>query len=220
MVRRANGRAAAAAVDGTIAPGSRVAIVGRSGSGKSVLLRALVTSAHRALFLDPKRNTDFGGWATLEGTHELEREWPRHVERAIARPGLAETAGGKEPAWMDAGCRLAYRAGSCTVAVDELAGIATASRPVPGLEVLLRRGRDPGPQGPITTIVATQRPRAIPLTVLSEADHVFLFDLNQPADRAFVAELVGAYERPRIPHGFWYWRPELERAVECEPIGT
>jgi len=140
--------------------------------------------------LDPKRRADFGGWAILEPERE----------------------------WMDGLCRLAYYAGSCVLAADELAGIATESRPLPWLNVCLTRGRDPGPQGPITTIVASQRPRRIPVSVISEADHVIAFDLNSPADRKFMAELIGAYERPRIEHGFWYWTPDMEAAVECEPI--
>lgn len=168
----------------------------------------------RALFLDPKRRNAFDGWAMIDGQRAAERRWPREFARLIARPGMLES----EREWMDALCRRAYYTGSCAVAVDELAGIATESRPLPYLDELLRRGRDPGPQGPITTLVATQRPRRIPLAVLSEAEHLFVFDLNVPDDRAFMRELVGAYEPPRLRHGFWYWRPDLDAAVECQPI--
>lgn len=189
-------------------------LVGRSGSGKSTLLRSLVVPYRRVLFLDPKRRAEFGGWAIAEGGHAAARDWPRNTDRLIARPGPLEP----EPAWADALCRRAYYAGSCAVALDEVAGVATATRPLPGLTLLSTRGRDPGPQGPITLYAATQRPRHIPLTLLSEADVLLVFDLNLQADRDHVAGVIGDYGRPSQRYGFWYWTPELERAIECEPI--
>lgn len=189
-------------------------LIGRSGSGKSTLLRAMLTPYRRALFLDPKRRNDFGGWAIAEGGHAAARDWPRHHERLIARPGVLEP----EPAWADALLRHAYYAGSCAVAVDEVVGLATETKPLPGLTLLSTRGRDPGPQGPITLYVATQRPRRVPVTLLSEADVLLIFDLNLASDREYVGDITGVAERPSIPHGFWYWTPELERAIECEPV--
>lgn len=174
-----------------------------------------MTPYRRVLFLDPKRRNDFGGWAIAEGGRDAARDWPRHHERIIARPGLLEL----EPPWADELCRRAYYTGSCAVAVDEVAGLGTEARPLQWLDMLARRGRDPGPQGPITTYVGTQRPRRIPLALLSEADVLLVFDLNLEADRDHVRGIIGAYDRPRHPHGFWYWTPELpDGAVECAPL--
>jgi hypothetical protein len=162
--------------------------------------------------LDPKRRADFGGWAIVEGAEQLRRAWPRDTQRAIARPALLEP----EPAWLDACCRHAYYVGATAVGVDELAGIATASRPVRWLDVLLTRGRESG----ITTYVCSQRPQRIPSTVLSEAEHVFVFALNLAADRDRVAEVIGPYPEPSRRHGFVYWRPGLTAGVETLPIDS
>ena len=192
-----------------------MAIVGRSGSGKSVMLRALLTPFRRWALLDPKRRNDLLGAAVVEGAHQGALEWPRRVDRAILRPALLED----EHAWCDSLCRLAYHAGSCALAVDELPEDVTAERPVQWLTMCLRRGRDPGPQGPVTTIVATQRPQRIPVTILSEASHVLVFDLNMPADRSLIRSVIGRYERPRVEHGFWYWAPDMpDGAIECAPL--
>lgn len=122
--------------------------------------------------------------------------------------------------WLNHCCRRAYQVGSCALAVDELAGIASASDPPVWLDVIQSRGRDPGPQGPITAYIASQRPRRIPLTVISEAEHVFCFDLNVPADRAYMADIFGAWWKPASKHGYLYWRPDLGAPIECAPIPT
>lgn len=184
--------------------------MGRSGSGKTTLLRALLPGYRRALFLDPKRRNDFGGWAIVEGEHDARRDWPRHVERAIVRPGLTED----ESAWADTLCRHAYYVERCAVALDELPAGTDANRPLQWLGVLLRRGREAG----ITTYVATQRPMDIPLTILSEAAHLFVFDLNLEGDRRRVRGVIGDYPAPASEHGFAYWSPDLVTAVACDPI--
>lgn len=194
----------------TINPGDRVAIIGRSGTGKSVLLRSLMSRYSTAVLLDPKRTADFGGWAHLEGARDFGRDWPRHHPRAIARPGLLED----ERTWADAVCRRIYTVGRCAAGLDELPAGVSESRPLVWLDVLLKRGRELG----ITTYVATQRPRRIPLDVIAQAEHVFVFDLNNPSDVAFMADTLGAYDHPRTPHGFWYWRPGLTGARECRPL--
>lgn len=195
-----------------IAPGDRVAIIGRSGTGKSVLLRAIMSRYSTAILLDPKRTADFGGWAHVEGAHALARDWPRHVARAIARPALLED----ERAWADDVCRHVYRVTRCAAGLDELPAGVSESRPLVWLDVLLKRGRELG----ITTLVATQRPRRVPLDVIAQAQHVFAFDVNAPADVAYLRDTLGAYDHPRDPHGFWYWRPGLTAAIECRAIGT
>lgn len=184
--------------------------MGRSGSGKTTLLRAILPTYRRVLFLDPKRRNDFGGWALVEGERDARREWPRHTERIIARPALLE----RERDWSELLCRHAYYVAGCTVALDELPQGTTANIGLPWLETLLRRGRE----ALITTYVATQRPKDIPLEILSEAEHVFAFALNLRADRDRVREVIGDYQEPSIEHGFVYWQPGLTRAVDCLPL--
>lgn len=159
--------------------------------------------------LDPKRRVDFGGWAVLEGVPAFRREWPRQHARAIARPALGED----ERAWCDAICRIVYHTGGTALAADELPAGVTADRTVPWLDVCLARGRE----HLVTTYVATQRPSDIPMRIKSEAEHLFVFDLNLPGDRAAVASIIGPYTPARVKHGFVYWTP-LTDARECRPL--
>lgn len=161
------------------------------------------------LFLDPKRRNDFGGWAVTEGARDVVRDWPRHTARVIARPALLED----ERAWADALCRHAYYTERCTLALDELPEGVTANVKVPWLDVCLKRGREAA----ITTYVATQRPMDIPLSILSQAEHMFVFDLNVKGDRDRVQEVIGEYRPPTLEHGFVHWTP-LTGAVDCLPL--
>lgn len=162
--------------------------------------------------LDPKRRLYVPGWEPLEGTKAIVRGWPTGWPRVIGRPGLLE-----DPTdWLNTCCRRAYQVENCVVAVDELAGIANASSPPVWLDVLQTRGRELG----ITTVICSQRPRRIPVTVLSEASHVFVFGLNTPADRDYVADTIGDYWAPTSKHGYLYWRPDMASPIECAPIPT
>lgn len=56
------------------------------------------------------------------------------------------------------------------------------------------------------------------MTVISEAEHVFCFDVSHPTDRDFLADLFGDWWSPANRHGFLYWRPDLSAPIECLPI--
>lgn len=160
--------------------------------------------------LDAKRRLVIRGFETLEGYRSIIHGWPSGFARVIARPTLLEP----EPAWCDALMHRVYQVQACAVAVDELAGLASEDQSGGWLNVVQQRGRELG----ITSIFGTQRPRRIPVTVLSEADHVLAFGLTYPADRRFMAEMLGAYWTPADEHGFLYWRPGMTEPAESEPL--
>ena len=112
-------------------------------------------------------------------------------------------------------CWHIYRYGETAVGVDEVVGVVNANKSAPGFDALLTQGRELG----ITALVCTQRPRGVPPTILSEADHLFVFALNRDDDRKAVAESCGPYPSPADgSHRFVYWAPALDRAIECAPL--
>jgi hypothetical protein len=55
------------------------------------------------------------------------------------------------------------------------------------LQACLSRGRERG----ISTVIATQRPKRIPILLLSESEHYYIFRLNMAEDCARVYEITG-----------------------------
>lgn len=205
MTRRADPQA-------TIRRGDRAAIVGRTGSGKSVLLRHLLAGYSRAVLVDPKGRAVMDGWPVVYGSADFVRRFPLEP-RLVVRPG----AGEDRLAWLDRVCWHVYRHGETALGVDEVIGVVSSSRRSSGFDACMTQGRELG----VTGLVCTQRPRGVPPTILSEADHLFVFALNRDDDRKAVAETCGPYPNP--PAGtfrFVYWAPVVDGPIECAPLNV
>lgn len=196
--------------DATIRRGDRAAIVGRTGSGKSVMLRHLLRGYSRAVLVDPKGRAALDGWPVVYGIPAFLRAWPA-TPRVIVRPG----AGEDRRAWLDRIAWHVYRHGETAFGADEVIGVVDANRRAPGFDALLTQGRELG----ITALICTQRPRGVPPTILSEADHLFVFALNREDDRRAVAETIGPYASPVAgTFRYVYWSPAVDRPIECAPL--
>lgn len=194
----------------TIRRGDRAAIVGRTGSGKSVMLRHLLTRYSRAVLVDPKGRASMPGWPVVYGSAEFRKRWPAEP-RIVVRPG----AGEERRAWLDAVCWHVYRHGETALGIDEVVGVVDASRRSPGFDACQTQGRELG----ITMLTCTQRPRGVPPTILSEADHLFIFALNREDDRKAIAETCGPYPTPSSgTYRFVYWSPAVDSPIECAPL--
>lgn len=166
--------------------------------------------ATRGVLVDPKGMTELGGWAVVWGLEAFRREWPARHARVIARPIPGEDM----RAWLDGVCEWIFHHGSVMLGLDELANVVTASRPLRWVDTCLQWGRQKG----ITVVACVQRPKRIPLALMSEADTVVVFELHHPADRETIEELTGhPYVTPRRDHGFWLW-DGLTNPIECAPL--
>ena len=176
--------------------------------------RLLIQRHPRAVFADPKRETDFGGCPIVEGLDAFRREWPRHHERVIVRPHVTDDL----RVWFDGVCQHVYQVGNTGFEADELQGIVSESRPLQWFTIVVSWGRTRG----VTSYLVTQRPRRVPLAVLSEASQAFVFELLLPEDVARVREVIGPYPQPTLPHGFAHWQKEgltgRPAVIECRPL--
>lgn len=179
----------------------RVAIVGRTGAGKTYLAERLVRGLSRLVVIDPKGTLASWGlddWSTTV-RRELRRGEP--VRARVVYP----LDGDFEPVLAEI-----YEAGNITVYIDEVYGIVPpGSRPGPYFTALYTRGRELG----IGVWAATQRPTWVPLFVLSEADWLFVFKLQLDEDRRRLAEILGGdVLRPITDrHGMWIYNVHWDR---------
>jgi energy-coupling factor transporter ATP-binding protein EcfA2 len=178
----------------------RVFIVGTTGSGKTTLAKALLYKSPNVVILDPKRTFNLPeGWDHVIYTNFNEIKRHKDEETVIYRPTLEEMEKGTNDffEWVfDRGNTLLY--------IDEVMRVVNGTRIGKGYATCLQLGRERG----VGVWSATQRPANIPLVVMTESEHYFVFRLRNIEDRKRIYEYTGHPEFLRMPkdqYGFWYY---------------
>lgn len=174
-----------------ISDDERVTIVGKTGSGKTVLAREFLRAIDRLIVIDSKFNIDPVAWGA-EVLHDIPKTLPDQF-RYIIRLDDPTLAGD-----------LLLRFEDFYLYIDELFAVfPNANAASSGWRGLWTRGRERH----IAVWAGVQRPSAIPLVTLSEADHHFVFRLAMAEDRDRMSRIVGV-ELPKLQgHSFVYANP-------------
>lgn len=192
-----------------IAPGltDRAFFVGMTGSGKSYLARALLQPRTYVAIWDGKGDVRWAGYRRFETLEALERATmnPVRCPRFIYAPKPTEL---RDQATREAYFDWLYERQNTLCYIDEIYSVAPSRRDdiPPGLHAMLTRGR--ARRTPVWA--AVQRPSWVDRSFLTEAEHAYLFRLQDPQDRQRVqaiwglpAEALGP-EQPK--RDFWYAR--------------
>lgn len=110
-----------------------------------------------------------------------------------------------------------YAKGNILIDIDEAGVMATESQFAPHLQACVVEGRSRG----IGLLVCTQRVRRIPGFFRSEADHYFIFRLQNAGDRAALEEdtSVNWQEAADLgPHEFLYYNDTMEGPKRQAPL--
>lgn len=178
----------------------RAVFVGSTGSGKSVLATSFLASYAYVVAIDPKNELKLKEKRIVRNPHDLTKINHRVVEPIVYAPDPefdnAET--------YDQVYEWIYRRENCTVYTDEIFAVMSAADRAPRwLKAILTRGRSLN----IRSMNATQRPVSIPLSILSEAEHYFLFELRFEDDLKRMSGLMGKEVLAGLEpnsHNFWY----------------
>src|SRR5262249_39904615 len=166
----------------------RAMLIGATESGKTTLARYLIEDPNKkhSVVYDAKISTAIDEWLYLPHApyYNFEQLQEAEESRLIYRPNYRESL---DPYAQDAFFEWVYESRFTRVYVDEAYALLGGSSPSFHLQACLSRGRERG----ISTVVATQRPKRIPLITMSEAENFYIFRLNLIEDRMRVYELTG-----------------------------
>lgn len=194
----------------TIKSNEHVFVAGRTGSGKTYLTRKYLAGYKHVVVLDTKGKIEWPEIPEEEKTlvtklSELEKA---QTPKIIYRPNWSEL----DFAYYDAFFQWVYARQNTIVWVDEVMSICPNPLKIPSYyKACLTRGRELG----IGVWSLTQRPAGIPLVVMSEATHFFVFELNMKEDRKRLTEITGMVQfmqKPKKYH-FWYYNSEMDNPV-------
>ena len=158
----------------------RVTVVGKTGSGKSYLVKKLITKFDKVLFFDPKFEH-----GELEGnvTHNL-----RDTIKLMQQPKffIIYQPQSITPEIFNCLCKQVYSRGNMVLVMDEVLRLCQY-RVEEWHDRIIRMGRIRG----IGLWHLTQRPTYIDGFVLSEAEHFFLFKMQLETDRKKLKGIIG-----------------------------
>lgn len=209
-------------MDIEIAPNSRTFIVGMTGSGKTYLAKQMLADTPRLVVFNTKDNPELTKdmrllKATGKNWGKFLRGFPMRLDIRDA-PERADRAG-----YFNEMCRRARIAANCKVYIDEVLDILGSSfSPEYHVEKLFSKGREPilnskGEiiSGNIGVVACTQRPSRIPKLMMTEAENIFVFRLQDPDDQDNIAGYLGMKHLPPISdeHGFYYKNKSMTEPV-------
>jgi hypothetical protein len=182
----------------------RLIAVGKTGSGKTFLMKYLTRGLRRLIVLDPKAMIDPNewhlDWVDTGGLRDLQKGKDARL--------LVRTYDTSE--W-NVYLQAAWEATNTVVYIDELYALVEFGRIAPPriLSQLYTQGRE----RKVGVWGSTQRPTWVPLFTLSECDWFFGFRTQLQDDRKRLAEMMGPEVLDPIPvsdpYGFWmynvYW---------------
>lgn len=189
---------------------TRTLIVGRTQSGKTTLVQLLVAGYSSIVVIDHKHRFELARAVTVEGPAAFRQTWPQRARRIVYWPDPHA----RRSADVDEvlGRVLAY--GRTALVVDEAMNLCNQG----WILTAYRRAITEGAGLLVPVYSCTQRPIGIHNVLLTEAEHLFAFDLAGDGDRAKLAAFFGAEleRRPAEPYAFTY--AGEGRVVGCAPL--
>jgi hypothetical protein len=206
-------------VSPVIAPNHRVAVVGMTGSGKSLATGFYLAGYQNVIALDSKGDS--------EGKDGLKKFWPALLQigqppaiftrlKDLVKFGAGRAIYRPEPGEMDfsyyeAFYRWIYDRKNTIVWTDEVYSVCDGQELPFHYKAIFTRGRS----RQVGSWNCTQRPKFVPNFLFSEAEHILQFRLQLETDRDKMAGTCGkeVMDNPPGEHGFWYFRSGTQRPI-------
>lgn len=154
---------------------SRVGVFGKTGSGKTVFVKNILYPMYpKKVFHDIK--LDNGNIP-----HTFLAKTPAQLKEAISKGhnSILYQPLDIDPSDFNKVCEIIFNTGNICLFVDEAAEICGSSQIEPWHRKIMTRGRSRG----VGIVNCSQRPRMIHNSLISEAEHFFIFRLFLSTDR-------------------------------------
>lgn len=168
--------------DITIRTNDRIAVFGKTGSGKTFFAKNwLLPHYTHYVFWDVKHeNNDVQNDIILNTPEQLRRQISDY-RKILYQPKSPR------PSDFDEVCRIIFQHKNTSLYVDESSAVSTPGRILYWHNVIMTQGRSYN----VGIINASQRPRAIHNTLISESEHLFIFTLNLETDIVKLRQQIG-----------------------------
>lgn len=186
--------------------GEHVSLIGPTGSGKTTLALALLPRRTYVCALGTKpADRTLSGLIRTEGYKRIKAWPPGPTRRRVILWPLVRDPDDipAQAAIFDHALREIFREGGWSLFVDEVWYVARFLGLARLLELFWSQARSLG----ITLIATTQRPAHVPLMMYSEPTHVFLWRMNELADRKRLREFGGGLNSDLIMRTLAELRP-------------
>lgn len=168
-------------------PYDRGVLIGKTGCGKTTLARFLIEDDYKpySVTWNPKSSDNVNAWRYHKHLTRFTELDNAEENRLIYTPHplLAEDENDQYRFfyWI-------YERKYTRLYIDEATSIVYPMNKSPRfLTAVINRGRERG----ISTLTATQRPSGVPMNLLSESEHWYIFKLNLHQDKQRVEQITG-----------------------------
>lgn len=181
-------------------PDERTLIFGMTGSGKTFLAEKLLQWRKYVIVYDLKGTITWDGYKIVESLERLTEIDPIKYPKIIFKPPLYFV---KDEEAVNQFFQFVYQRGNCTLYVDEIMTACFKGQISYWLLAIMTRGRELG----VSFVGATQRPKQIPISIITESEHRFIFLLSNYPDAKRIEEnySIDADEIVKLKKRYFYY---------------
>lgn len=190
----------------------RISIFGRTGTGKTFFVKHwLLYHYEKYVFWDVKHENRDVRHDILVNTPKELKEVIGKYDKILYQPSVATEKD------FDEVCEIVFNNRNRLIYVDEASIISSATKIEDWHNMIMTQGRTYG----VGIINASQRPRIIHNTLISESEHLFIFHLNLETDIYKIRQQTGdaADEIKYLPeHYFMYYSVRFNKSYLFKPV--